>query len=201
MKRCALISGIIILLLCEILIGADTAKNSLSDLTIDFTVAQDGSGDFASVQAAIMAVPDFRKNTTVIMIRNGVYKEKLILPASKSFVRMIGEDPEKTILTYDDFASKKNCFGEEMGTTGSSSFYIFGNDFIAENMTFENSAGPVGQAVAVRIDGDRVKFVNCRFRGFQDTLYPHGKNSRQYYLNCTIEGSVDFIFGVVNGRI
>jgi pectinesterase len=196
MKRSMLISGIIILLFCEILIGADTAKDTLSDQPrIDFTVAQDGSGDFSSVQAAIMAVPDFRKNGTVIMIRNGVYKEKLILPASKNFVRMIGEGPEKTILTHDDFASKKNCFGEEMGTTGSSSFFIFGNDFIAENMTFENSAGPVGQAVAVRIDGDRVKFVNCLFRGFQDTLYPHGNNSRQYYLNCTIEGSVDFIFG------
>jgi pectinesterase len=161
----------------------------------DFVVAKDGSGDFTSVQEAIMAVPDFRKNTTTIFIKNGRYKEKLILPASKTGVKFIGEDAAETILTYDDFASKKNAFGEEIGTTGSTSFYIFGDDFIAENISFENSAGPVGQAVAVRIDGDRVMFDNCRFLGFQDTLYPHGRNSRQYYKNCYIEGTTDFIFG------
>jgi pectinesterase len=162
---------------------------------VDFIVAADGSGDFKTVQEAINAVPDFRKNRTVIFIKNGIYKEKLILPASKTNVTFIGEDAEKTILTFDDFASKKNIFGEEMGTTGSTSFYIFGEGFIAENITFENSSGPVGQAVAVRVDGDMVAFKNCRFLGFQDTLYPHSENSRQYYLNCYIEGTVDFIFG------
>ena len=161
----------------------------------DFVVAQDGSGTFKTVQEAIDAVPDFRKNTTTIFIKNGIYKEKLVLPASKTGVKFIGEDVKKTILTYDDFASKKNRFGEEIGTTGSTSFFIFGDDFSAENITFENSAGPVGQAVAVRIDGDRVMFTNCRFLGNQDTLYPHGEKSRQYYKNCYIEGTTDFIFG------
>ncbi len=161
----------------------------------DFVVAKDGSGDFTTVQDAISAVPDFRKNKTTIFIKSGVYKEKLVLAASKQKVSFLGEDLAKTILTYDDYASKKNRFGEEKGTTGSSSFFIFGDDFTAENITFENSAGPVGQAVAVRIDGDRVAFKNCRFLGFQDTLYPHGEDSRQYYKNCYIEGSVDFIFG------
>lgn len=163
--------------------------------TYDFVVAKDGSGDFNTVQEAIMAVPDFRKNTTTIYIKNGTYKEKLILPASKTAVKFIGEDVARTILTYDDYASKENAFGEEVGTTGSTSFYVFGDDFTAQNITFENSAGPVGQAVAVRIDGDRVMFENCRFLGFQDTLYPHGRNSRQYYKNCYIEGTTDFIFG------
>ena len=102
---------------------------------------------------------------------------------------------KKTILTYDDYASKKNRFGESVGTTGSTSFYIFAENFTAENITFENSSGPIGQAVAVRIDGDKVAFKNCRFLSFQDTLYPHGENSRQYYKNCYIEGTVDFIFG------
>ena len=161
----------------------------------DFVVAKDGSGDFTSVQQAIDAVPDFRKNRTTIFIKKGVYKEKLVLPASKTLVTFIGEELEKTILTYDDYASKKNRFGEEMGTTGSSSFFIFGEGFIAKNITFQNSAGPVGQAVAVRIESDKVAFENCRFLGNQDTLYPHGKNSRQYYRNCYIEGTVDFIFG------
>lgn len=161
----------------------------------DFVVAKDGSGDFASVQEAINAVPDFRKVETVILIKAGTYKEKLILPASKSMVTFIGEDVNTTIITNDDYASKKNRFGEEMGTTGSSSFFVFGDDFTALNITFENSAGPIGQAVAVRVEGDRIYFDNCRFLGNQDTLYPHGENSRQYYKNCYIEGTVDFIFG------
>lgn len=169
--------------------------SAVNCLGFDFTVSADGSGDFKTVQEAINAVPDFRKNRTAIFIKAGVYREKLILPASKTNVLFIGEHVEKTILTYDDFASKKNRFGEEMGTTGSTSFYIFAEGFTAENITFENSSGPVGQAVAVRIDGDMVAFKNCRFLGFQDTLYPHGENSRQYYKNCYIEGTVDFIFG------
>jgi pectinesterase len=158
-------------------------------------VAKDGTGTFKTVQEAIDAVPDFRKNQTTIFIKNGVYKEKLILATSKTNVKFVGEDAMKTIITNDDFAQRKNRFGEEMGTTGSSTFFVFGDDFSAENITFENSAGPVGQAVAVRIDGDRVTFNKCRFLGNQDTLYPHGEKSRQYYKDCYIEGTVDFIFG------
>jgi pectinesterase len=171
-----------------------TFVSALNCKGFDFTVAKDGPGDFTTVNEAINAVPDFRKNRTVIFIKAGVYKEKLTLPASKTNVTFIGEDVEKTILTYDDFASKKNSFGEEIGTTGSSSFFIFCDGFTAENITFENSSGPVGQAVAVRIDGDMVAFKNFRFLGFQDTLYRHGEKSRQYYKNCYIEGTVDFIF-------
>lgn len=161
----------------------------------DVTVAADGSGDFSRVQDAFNAVPDFRKNITTIFIKKGVYKEKLILSSSKTNVHVTGEDVNSTVLTFDDFASKKNRFGEEMGTSGSTSFFVFADGFKATNLTFENSSGPVGQAVAVRIDGDKVIFDNCRFLGFQDTLYPHGEKSRQLYRNCYIEGTVDFIFG------
>ncbi len=161
----------------------------------DFVVAKDGTGDFKTVQEAIYAVPDFRKEVTTIFIKKGIYKEKLILPASKNKVTIIGEDTKETLITNDDYASKKNFFGEEMGTTGSSGFFVFGNEFHAKNLTFENSSGPVGQAVAVRVDGDMICFENCRFLGFQDTLYPHGDGSRQFYKNCYIEGTVDFIFG------
>jgi pectinesterase len=107
----------------------------------------------------------------------------------------LGESAQETILTFDDYAQKKNAFGEEMGTTGSSSFFLFGDDFYAENITFENSAGPVGQAVAMRVNGDRCHFHRCRFLGFQDTLYTYSPGSRQYYSECYIEGTVDFIFG------
>lgn len=160
----------------------------------DIVVAKDGSGDFFTVQEAINAVPDFRKNVrTTIIIRKGVYKEKLIVPACKINVSLIGE--EGAVLTYDAYASRKNAFGETTGTSGSASCYVYAPDFYAENLTFENSAGPVGQAVACFVEGDRAFFKNCRFLGFQDTLYTYGENSRQYYEDCYIEGSVDFIFG------
>jgi pectinesterase len=161
----------------------------------DFIVAQDGSGNFKTVQEAINSVPDFRKKETRIFIKNGVYKEKLILAECKAMVTFIGESLDKTVITYDDYNQKKNIFGEEKGTSGSSGFYIYGPDFSAENITFQNTAGPVGQAVAVWVAGDRVKFRNCRFLGFQDTLYTFGRESRQYYNHCYIEGTVDFIFG------
>lgn len=171
------------------------STTSLSAANYDFVVAADGSGDFRTIQEAINAVPDFRKNETTIFIKSGVYKEKIVLAACKTNVTFVGQNRDQTILTYDDFASKKNRFGEEIGTTGSSSFFLFGDGFRAENITFQNSSGPVGQAVAVRVDGDQVAFINCRFSGFQDTLYPHGEKSHQYYKDCTIEGTVDFIFG------
>ncbi len=160
----------------------------------DFVVAKDGSGDFFTVQEAINAVPDFRKEgRTTIYIRKGVYKEKLIIPESKINVSLIGA--EGAVISGDDYASKPNRFGENMSTSGSSSCYIYAPDLICENLTFENTAGHVGQAVACFVSGDKVIFRNCRFLGNQDTLYNFGKHCRQYFENCYIEGTVDFIFG------
>lgn len=160
----------------------------------DFVVAQDGSGDFFTVQEAIDAVPDFRKAArTTILVRKGVYKEKIIVPESKINISLIGQ--EGAVFSYDDYANKLNRFGETKGTSGSSSCYIYAPDFYAENITFENTSGPVGQAVACFVSADRVYFKNCRFLGFQDTLYTYGKGCRQYYEGCYVEGTVDFIFG------
>ncbi len=160
----------------------------------DFVVAKDGSGDFFTIQEAINAVPDFRKESrTTIYIRKGVYKEKLIIPASKINVSLVGA--EGAVISGDDYASKPNRFGENMSTSGSASCYIYAPDLICENLTFENTAGRVGQAVACFVAGDRVIFRNCRFLGNQDTLYNFGKHCRQYFENCYIEGTVDFIFG------
>lgn len=160
----------------------------------DFVVAKDGSGDFFTVQEAINAVPDFRKNKrTTILVRKGEYKERVIIPECKINVSLIGE--EGAVITDDNYASKKNIFGDEMSTSGSSTVYIYAPDFYAEHITFANTAGRVGQAVACFIDGDRAYFKNCRFLGNQDTLYTYGKESRQYYEGCYIEGTVDFIFG------
>lgn len=160
----------------------------------DLVVAKDGSGDFFTVQEAINAVPDYRKNArTTILIKEGSYKEKVIIPASKNAVSLIGQGEVK--ITYDDYASKPNIFGENKGTSGSSSCYIYAPDFYAENITFENTSGPVGQAVACFVSADRAYFKKCIFLGFQDTLYTYGKGCRQYYDECYIEGTVDFIFG------
>lgn len=160
----------------------------------DLVVAKDGSGDFFTVQEAINAVPDYRKNhRTTILVKEGMYKEKIVIPASKNAVSLIGEGKVK--LTFDDYAGKPNIFGENKGTSGSSSCYIYAPDFYAENITFENASGPVGQAVACFVSADRAYFKNCRFLGFQDTLYTYGKGCRQYYEGCYIEGTVDFIFG------
>lgn len=158
------------------------------------TVAKDGSGDFRTVQEAIDAVPDFHKTERVtILIKEGEYKEKLVIPACKINLSLIGEGD--VVLTYDAYAQKSNRFGKETGTSGSASCYIYAPDFYAESITFRNSAGPVGQAVACFVSADRAFFNRCRFIGFQDTLYTYGEFCRQYYKECYIEGTVDFIFG------
>lgn len=176
------------------LLSVSILSLSAAEPHYDFTVAQDGSGDFTTVQEAINAVPDFRKaNRTTILIRKGNYKEKVIIPECKINLSLIGEDG--AVITYDDYASKLNRFGEEKSTSGSASCYIYAPDFIAENITFENSAGPVGQAVACFVSGDRAIFRKCHFLGNQDTLYTYGYPTRQYYEDCYIEGTVDFIFG------
>lgn len=160
----------------------------------DLVVAKDGSGNFFTVQEAINAVPDYRKNArTTILIKEGSYKEKVIIPASKNAVSLIGQGEVR--ITFDDYASKPNIFGENKGTSGSSSCYIYAPDFYAENIIFENTSGPIGQAVACFVSADRAYFKKCRFLGFQDTLYTYGKRCRQYYDECYIEGTVDFIFG------
>ena len=158
-------------------------------------VAKDGSGNFTTVQAALNAVPVNKKPVT-IFVKNGVYKEKLFLDSTKAFVTLIGEDKFNTILTYDDHAGKIDPSGKTINTRTSWSFKILANDFTARNITFQNDAGfDAGQAVAVQSDGDRAVFKNCRFVGFQDVLFTAAARSRQYYENCYIEGTTDFIFG------
>jgi PelA/Pel-15E family pectate lyase len=186
---------ILLILFCFFTLSTAVGHAIPVDKDVQITVAKDGSGDYKTVQEAINAVADFKHSVTKIIIRKGVYKEKLSLPASKQNVKLLGESADQTVLTFDDYAAKKNSAGKENGTSGSASFFIYGNGFSAENITFENSSGPIGQAVALWVAGDQCTFVNCRILGFQDTLYTYGPGSRQYYKNCCIEGTVDFIFG------
>ena len=166
-------------------------------------VSKDGKGDFTTIQQAINAVGEGGTSRTKIIVKPGTYREKITIPATKSAISLIGENANNTILVYSDFASKQNEEGKNIGTTGSSTIFIFSNDFSAKNITFQNDAGKVGQAVAVLITGDRSIFENCRFLGFQDTLYLKGQQDdpnktrevRSYFKNCYIEGTTDFIFG------
>jgi pectinesterase len=182
--------------LCFLLLSVFTTTSHAAD-PIALTVASDGSGDFDNVQAAVDAVPADNARPHVIAIRPGVYKQRLLVPKDKPHVtlRGLGDDPAEVVLTYDLHASMKDpATGKDVGTSGSASAVIDSPDFTAENLTFENSAGDVGQAVAIRIMGDRAAFRRCRFLGWQDTLYAnsHGRN---YFVDCYIEGRVDFIFG------
>ncbi|MDO8929827.1 MAG: pectinesterase family protein [Bacteroidota bacterium] len=159
----------------------------------DFVVALDGSGNFTSIQKAIDASKAFPESRVRIFVKNGTYKEKLVVPSCNSHLSIIGESADKTIISYDDYFDK-------ISRGRNSTFYTYtlkveANDFHLKNITVENTAGLVGQAVALHVEGDRCVFINCRFLGNQDTVYAAGKFSRQFFLNCYVEGTTDFIFG------
>jgi pectinesterase len=158
------------------------------------TVAADGSGDFKSVQAAVDAVTVDASDHVVIHIKPGVYRERVHVPKDKPRLTFRGDDAKTTVLTFDLPATKViPPATQPIGTSGSYSTLIDADDFTAENITFENSAGDVGQAVALRTMGQRETFRNCRMLGWQDTLYVHQGSA--HFDNCYIEGRVDFIFG------
>nr|BAB90989.1 pectate lyase P358 [Bacillus sp. P-358] len=174
----------------------------INQIKNEIVVAKDGTGNYETIQAAIDAVPINNKIPVTIYIRNGVYKEVVTVPNNKPFITMIGEDPEKTIITYDNFAGRDNGVGGTLGTSGSASVYLRADDFRVTNVTFENSFDENStevsgkQAVAVYAAGDRQYFNNVRFIGNQDTLYVH--SGSQYYNHVYVEGDVDFIFGAAS---
>ena len=160
------------------------------------TVAQDGSGNYKTVQAAFNSISLNNKKPVIIYVKNGIYKEKLILDSSKNFITLIGEDKFETILTYDDHTGKISPKGDTINTYTSQSFLEAADNFTAQNIFFQNDAGySAGQAVAIQITGDKTTFLNCRFAGNQDVLFASKPNTRQYFERCYIEGTTDFIFG------
>ncbi|KAL6287832.1 hypothetical protein ACE6H2_012222 [Prunus campanulata] len=161
-------------------------------------VAQDGSGDYRTVQEAIDAVPLCNTRRTLIRVSPGIYRQPVYVPKTKNLITLAGLAPELTVLTWNNTATKiehhqaSRVIGT--GTFGCGTTIVEGEDFIAENITFENSSPEgSGQAVAIRVTADRCAFYNCRFLGWQDTLYLH--YGKQYLKDCYVEGSVDFIFG------
>jgi pectinesterase len=155
-----------------------------------FTVAKDGSGDYYSIQDAIDAMRVYPLQPITLYIKNGVYNEKIELPANNTDVTIIGENVDSTIITWNDYSGK----GKHTTFT-SFTAKISGNRFRAENITFANSAGPVGQALALYVDADKAVFKNCKFLGNQDTIFTGGEHAKQFFEDCFIEGTTDFIFG------
>ncbi len=156
----------------------------------NFTVAKDGTGDYKYIQDAIDAMRVYPLAPITLYIKNGVYNEKIELPANNTDVTFIGESVEKTIISFNDYSGRG-----KLTTFTSYTAKISGNRFTAQNITFANTAGPVGQAVALYVDADQAAFINCRFLGHQDTIFAAGENARQLFRDCYIEGTTDFIFG------
>lgn len=156
------------------------------------TVAADGSGDFKTVQEALDAVPDKSPDRTIIRIKPGKYEGQKILAAGKNNVTLLGENAATTILDWNINTNEEQPPGTNQRHKGTA-FVVGGNDFKVDNITFQNSSGDHGQALALRLDGDRAIVSRCRLLGWQDTLRP--EKGRSYFKDCYIEGRVDFIYG------
>ena len=156
-------------------------------------VAKFGAANFRTVQEALDAIPSEKTTWTVVLIRPGIYVEKLVLAADKTHVKIIGENAHTSRISWNDH-SGKIVNGDTLRTSTSYTFWIRGDNVILENLTVENTAGPVGQAVALDVTGDRVAIYNCRLLGFQDTFYTRGRG-RIYVKDSYIDGTTDFIFG------
>lgn len=157
----------------------------------DIIVDRSGRGHFRNISQALdsLKMKDAQQTVT-IYIRDGFYKEKLDLTPDITNVRIIGESKEGTIINYDDHANI-----DDMRTFKTYTFRVGGCDLLFENLTIENTALELGQAVALHVTGDRIVFRNCRFVGNQDTIYAGESDCRHYFENCEIEGTTDFIFG------
>lgn len=159
-------------------------------------VARDGTGQFRTINEAVEVCRAFMEYHKVIYVKKGVYKEKVIVPSWLTNIEVCGENAENTIITYDDHANIRFEETEQpMGTFRTYTVKVQGNYITFKNITIENNAARLGQAVALHTEGDHLVFINCRLLGNQDTVYTGVANTRIYFKNCYIEGTTDFIFG------
>lgn len=153
-------------------------------------VARDGTGDYRTLTEAMEGIRAFMDYKVTVLVKKGVYKEKVVVPSWLQNVDFIGENAENTIITYDDHANI-----DKMGTFRTYTVKVEGNGITFRNLTIENNAAQLGQAVALHTEGDCLMFINCRFLGNQDTVYTGLKGTRLCFRDCYIEGTTDFIFG------
>lgn len=159
-------------------------------------VARDGTGQFRTIADAIEVCRAFMEYHKVIYVKKGTYKEKLVIPQWLTNIEICGEDRDETVITYDDHANIiYPATGKGMGTFRTYTLKIQGSRITLKDITIENNAARLGQAVALHTEGDQLTFINCRFLGHQDTIYTGNARSRLYFKNCYIEGTTDFIFG------
>lgn len=186
---------LVLLTLAGVAIGANAKSYDNPDTIV---VARDGSGEFRNVEDAIEVCRAFMEYHKVIYVKKGVYKEKLIIPSWLTNIEICGEDRDNTIITFDDHAnvpdtSKPNA--PKIGTFRTYTLKVEGTDITLKNITIENNAPRLGQAVALHTEGDRLLFLNCRFLGNQDTVYTGVGGTKMLFKDCYIEGTTDFIFG------
>lgn len=172
------------------------ALELMASVKPDIVVAQDGSGDFRTIQEAVNSVRAMMKERKTIFVKNGIYYEKIVVPTHVINLSIIGEDKYKTVISWADHANMPILGTQKkMGTFLTYTLLVQGHGFHAENLTIENNAPQLGQAVALHVEGDKASFLNCRILGNQDTIYAGSETSRQYYQDCYIDGTTDFIFG------
>ena len=184
----------ILVILCSLFFSHIMAKSYDNPDTI--VVARDGTGEFRTVSEALEVCRAFMDYHKVIYIKKGTYKEKVIIPQWLQNIELCGEDRDATIITYDDHANVVYPpTGKGMTTFRTYTLKVEANDITLRNLTIENNAARLGQAVALHTEGDRLLFVNCRFLGNQDTVYTGMPRTRMLFHDCYIEGTTDFIFG------
>ena len=173
-----------------------TSAANKYDNTDTIFVARDGTGEFRTLSEAIEVCRAFMDYTKVIYVKKGLYKEKVVVPQWLTNIEIVGEDRDETIITYDDHANIKLPGTDRgMGTFRSYTMRVEGNGITFKNITIENNAAQLGQAVALHTEGDRLTFINCRLLGNQDTIYTGTAGTRLYFKDCYIDGTTDFIFG------
>ena len=179
-----------LLLLIALSLSATVQAAKSYDNPDTIFVARDGTGEFRTIDEAIEVCRAFMDYHKVIFVKNGIYKEKLIIPQWLQNIEICGESAEKTIITYDDHANIN-----KMGTFRTYTLKIEANAITLKDLTIENNSARLGQAVALHTEGDRLVFVNCRFIGHQDTIYTGMPATRLFFKDCYICGTTDFIFG------
>ena len=186
----------ILLTLLTLLLAVSTQAASKYDNPDTLVVARDGTGEFRTIQEAIEVCRAFMDYHKVIYIKKGTYKEKIVIPQWLQNIELLGEDRDHTVITFDDHANIKTPqYQQGIGTFRTYTLKIEANDITLKNLTVENNAARLGQAVALHTEGDRLLFVNCRFLGHQDTIYTGMPRTRMLFKDCYICGTTDFIFG------
>jgi pectinesterase len=169
---------------------------AVSDNPDTLIVARDGTGQYRTINEAIDVCRAFMEYHKVIFVKKGVYKEKVEIPSWLTNIEILGEDVDKTVITYDDHANIKIAGTDKaMGTFRTFTVKVEGSNITFKNITIENNAAKLGQAVALHTEGDKLVFIGCKFLGNQDTVYTGIAGTRILFKDCYIEGTTDFIFG------